>query len=363
MESDRGALALHHGGNQYAFSTAAWREKNRRADFPALSGLWNSWQNGQKVSLEITAPVLVPKAEGLEATPGQGNVALTWRYDLEQRGPGTRWEYRSRATGSGSAWGNWSDVSSFATYEWANDGWGFHTVGRLDDGTEYEFQVRAVDEYGNAGPPSESVKATPRGWGAPKAQTVPADWALRPVGVGPGDSFRLLFITTDERHAMSSDIAHYHHFVARAAARNPALVNSDGTHFGDEFRALISTRTTDARDTTATTGGGVPIYYLGGNQVADDYADFYDGSWDTPNYGRDEYGRWKRNGLVWTGSKADGTKGGYGTYAGKLGWPGVYVTWASVPLGTGTLNEGSTNIESTRHLYALSPVLTVADGN
>ena len=159
---------------------------------------------------------------------------------------------------------------------------------------------------------------------------------------------------------MSSDISHYHHFVTRAAARNAGLVNSDGTHFGDEFRALISTRTTDARDNTASTGRGVPIHYLGGDKMADDYADFYDGSWDTPNYGRDELGRAKRNGLVWTGSNADGTKGGLGTYAGKLGWPGVYVTWASVPMDRGALSEGQTNIESTRHLYALSPVLTVA---
>ena len=36
----------------------------------------------------------------------------------------------------------------------------------------------------------------------------------------------------------------------------------------------------DARDNTSTTGTGVPIYWLKGARVANNYADFYDGSWD-----------------------------------------------------------------------------------
>ena len=47
-----------------------------------------------------------------------------------------------------------------------------------------------------------------------------------------------------------------------------------------------STEDVDARDNTGTTytsGSsykGVPIYWLNGNKVADQYQDFYDGSWD-----------------------------------------------------------------------------------
>ena len=43
------------------------------------------------------------------------------------------------------------------------------------------------------------------------------------------------------------------------------------------FRVLASTEAVDARDNTATTGTGVPIYWLDGNKLADDYADLYDG--------------------------------------------------------------------------------------
>ena len=40
------------------------------------------------------------------------------------------------------------------------------------------------------------------------------------------------------------------------------------------------TADTDATHNTGATGTGVPIYWLNGAKVADDYADFYDGSWD-----------------------------------------------------------------------------------
>ena len=44
------------------------------------------------------------------------------------------------------------------------------------------------------------------------------------------------------------------------------------------------TAATDARDNTSTTytatDKGVPIYWLNGAKAADEYEDFYDGSWD-----------------------------------------------------------------------------------
>ena len=46
------------------------------------------------------------------------------------------------------------------------------------------------------------------------------------------------------------------------------------------FRVVGSTADVDARDNTATTGTGVRIYWLYGNKVADNYDDFYDGTWD-----------------------------------------------------------------------------------
>lgn len=74
-------------------------------------------------------------------------------------------------------------------------------------------------------------------------------------------------------------------------SRNANLVNIDGKDFSVEFRALVATGSVDARYNTASTGKGVPIFYLGGTNVADDYADFFDGSWDYPACAHDETGR------------------------------------------------------------------------
>ena len=49
------------------------------------------------------------------------------------------------------------------------------------------------------------------------------------------------------------------------------------------FRAVGSTSSVAARDNTCTTGTGVPIHWLNGNKVADNYGDFYDGDWDDNN--------------------------------------------------------------------------------
>ena len=82
-----------------------------------------------------------------------------------------------------------------------------------------------------------------------------------------------------KRDATSTDIADYNEFVQDAAAAGHADIRAHSAG----FRVVGSTVTVDARDNTAPTyteDMGVPIYWLGGGKVADDYADFYDGSWD-----------------------------------------------------------------------------------
>ena len=65
-----------------------------------------------------------------------------------------------------------------------------------------------------------------------------------------------------------------------------------------------------ARDNTGTHYTflitGVPIYYLNGDKVADDYADFYDGDWDTTD-GWDVRGNSiSSDPKIWTGCNDDG---------------------------------------------------------
>ena len=123
------------------------------------------------------------------------------------------------------------------------------------------------------------------------AQTeVAADWALIPSGLGAGDQFRLLVVTSTARDATSSNIGDYDTHVQTAVASGHTAIQS----YSSEFKALASTGAVDARDHTSTryTGDttssttddsnlGVPIYYLGGAKVADDYRDLYDGNWDS----------------------------------------------------------------------------------
>ena len=63
--------------------------------------------------------------------------------------------------------------------------------------------------------------------GIAHAQTeVPTDWSLIPAGLGPGDQFRLLFVSSTTRDATSSDIADYDAHVQSAAAAGHTAIQS-----------------------------------------------------------------------------------------------------------------------------------------
>ena len=140
--------------------------------------------------------------------------------------------------------------------------------------------------------------------GDPAMGIVPSDWALRPSGLQAGDMFRLLFVTSTMRDATSSDIADYNSFVQNAAAAGHAAIRG----YSAGFRALASTESVDARDNTATTGTGVPIYWLNSSILADDYSDLYDGGWANESQRTNERGTTTGIGtsVVWSGSTDDG---------------------------------------------------------
>ena len=109
---------------------------------------------------------------------------------------------------------------------------------------------------------------------------VPSNWALIPSGLGSGDEFRLMFMTQNGLNADSTDIADYDAEVRSGIDRMGHAEIRD-SRYRDTFKVLASTASVNARNHTGTTGsGGVPIYWLNGTKVADDYGDFYDGSWD-----------------------------------------------------------------------------------
>ena len=115
---------------------------------------------------------------------------------------------------------------------------------------------------------------------APAEIEVPNDWSLIPAGLVAGDKFRLLFLSSTKTDGESYDIADYNTFIQGLAAAG----HTDIRTYSPGFRALGCTADSDARDNTATTGTGEVIHWLNGNKAADNYADFYNGNWDTrPN--------------------------------------------------------------------------------
>ena len=153
----------------------------------------------------------------------------------------------------------------------------------------------------------------------PPMARVPYGWSLTPSGLGVGDRFRLVFQSSTSRNASSTEIATYNSFVQNRAAAGHADIRA----YSSQFRAIASTASVDARDNTATTGTGMPIYWLNGNKAADNYADLYDGTWDDEGNRKDEDGNARSSAgsdaQAWTGSNDNGTEYFSGGISGALG--------------------------------------------
>ena len=142
------------------------------------------------------------------------------------------------------------------------------------------------------------------------AQTdVPSNWPLIPSGLNAGDEFRLLLVTKRPMPATSNDISDYDaHVQSNISERGHVHIQA----YAGNFKVLGSTATVNVRSHTGTTGtGGVPIYWIRGLRVADDYADFFDGSWANKQQGRyqdsSRISGSSRNRLLCTGTADDGT--------------------------------------------------------
>ena len=198
------------------------------------------------------------------------------------------------------------------------------------------------------------------------SDVVPGNWVLKPTGLVAGNQFRLLFLTHTGHSPTSSDIADYNTYVqsqANASNAHPAI-----KPYSSGFTVVGSTADDDARDNTMTTGTGVPIYWLNGSKVADNYGDFYDTSWD------DEANPTRRgggvsfptNGNVWTGSSDHGTAfigmDGMGNHTSHALGESL-ITFAGLNHDPGgPLNSGSLSApNSILPYYALSPIFTVGN--
>ena len=75
---------------------------------------------------------------------------------------------------------------------------------------------------------------------------VPLDWSLKPAGIGPGERFRLVFLSSTKRDATSTDIADYNTFVQDLALSGHANIHDHASR----FKVVGCTEDIDARDNT-----------------------------------------------------------------------------------------------------------------
>ena len=142
--------------------------------------------------------------------------------------------------------------------------------------------------------------------------TVPFDWPLKPLGLGAGETFRLLFMTEDHRDATAADIGVYDAHVREAARDGHAAIR----RYADHFRVVGSTAAVDARDHTRTNPNDAghtdaPIYWLNGERVAANNAGFWSDTWENWAMADRRFESGERstsNDWPWTGTRTDGAK-------------------------------------------------------
>lgn len=111
------------------------------------------------------------------------------------------------------------------------------------------------------------------------AGTAQADFMTVPIGLNPGDQYRLAFVTSGTGNAVSTNIDDYNLFVTAQANLSPEL-----QALGTNWKVFGSTLTVAARDNTGTNPAttGVPVFRGDGQMLAANNADLWDGTLRVP---------------------------------------------------------------------------------
>lgn len=130
---------------------------------------------------------------------------------------------------------------------------------------------------------------------AVSSATVARGGIITPAGLSPGDTFRVIFYTSNTTMASSTDIGYYDNFVASAA-----VAGGLDTYGGNPvvWQALASTAAVSAESRFGTSTA--PLYNMKGTLVANQVADIFSGYLQAP-VGYDEVGHqwvWGGRGLI-----------------------------------------------------------------
>ena len=173
-----------------------------------------------------------------------------------------------------------------------------------------------------------------------------------PPGLSGGDSYRLVFVTSTTRDALSGNIVDYNNFVNDTANAVPELFD-----LGTTFRVIGSTVGLNARDNVDFGGpNDVPIYALDGSRVANDNDDMFDASLEHP-IDVDENGNAVGDEFVFTGTFTDGTFSGVQSF----GAGPTTLVGSSASVTGEYLFTSIDDSEVPNRFYGLSAVLTVPE--
>lgn len=175
---------------------------------------------------------------------------------------------------------------------------------------------------------------------------------LIPSGLTLGDSFHLAFVSSTQGKADNDDIEYYN-----GVLQGLADASSLGGMSDFSWKVIGSTAAVDARDNAVVSAG---VYRTDGVKIADDPADFWDGSHDAV-LDKDENGA-QFTGWSWTytGSNSDGTGAADGKTMGNAGSEHVYVGYADQMAANWAYGH-AIRTDNVTHYYALSQQLVVAE--
>ena len=201
------------------------------------------------VTVAIPVEGTPSEPRGLSATAGDQRVTLRWSAPSSDGGSAiTRYEYRYRE--SGGSYGEWTTVSGGASAT-------SRTVTGLDNGTTYEFQVRARNAIG-PGTESSEARATldESAPGAPARLTatggdesVTLNWST------PGDGGSQILRYEYRYGATGETWGEWMTVSGSGSARRVAVSGlTNGTLYAFQVRAVNSVDAGEAAEATATPG-------------------------------------------------------------------------------------------------------------
>jgi len=168
-----------------------------------------------------------------------------------------------------------------------------------------------------------------------------------------GDTYRLVFVTSAETTAESTEITTYNTFVQGVAASSTAFPDLGNVN----WNIVGSTSAINAMDNTSTNpdddGTGVAIFMMDGEtSIAHSNADLWDGISNAVT--QDENDQWLKEDRVFTGTKGDGTQ-----HDQVLGTDPDVSTGRTDRDGTGWMEDYRHGFANLNSVYAISDLLTL----